>query len=93
MSNENVGSGPQSPTPPNEPVTPTYGMKAVGFSFNPSNNPEVDQCKRLFANCIDQMNNLRTTSESPEVKRMCSVAITEAQTAQMWATKALTWKD
>jgi len=27
-----------------------------------------------------------------EVKRMASVAITEAQTAQMWAVKAITWK-
>lgn len=42
---------------------------------------------------FDQMNDLRTSSSSPEVKRMASVAITEMQTAQMWAVKALTWKD
>ena len=30
---------------------------------------------------------------SGEVKRLCSVAITEAQGAQMWAVKAITWKD
>jgi len=39
------------------------------------------------------MNELRTNTTSPEVKRLASVAITEAQTAQMWAVKALTWKD
>lgn len=71
----------------------TYGQKAVGLSFNPSQNTEVDKCKTLFANAIDQLNELRISSTSPEVKRLCSVAITEAQSAQMWAVKALTWKD
>jgi hypothetical protein len=28
----------------------------------------------------------------PEIKRMYSIAITEAQTAQMWAVKAATWR-
>jgi hypothetical protein len=37
------------------------------------------------------MNYLRLQSDDPEVKRMASVAITEAQTAQMWAIKAITW--
>jgi len=39
------------------------------------------------------MNDLRNSSTSGEQKRLCSVAITEMQTAQMWAVKALTWKD
>lgn len=38
------------------------------------------------------MNYLRQLTEDPEVKRMASVAITEAQTAQMWAVKAITWR-
>lgn len=71
----------------------TFGEKAVGLSFNPSNNPEVDACKRMFAATIDQMDELRTSSPNQEVKRMASVAITEAQTAQMWAVKALTWRN
>lgn len=71
----------------------TYGQKAVGISFNVGGNPDVDRCKQLFANVIDQLDALRKTSESSEVKRMCSIAITEAQTAQMWAVKAITWKD
>jgi len=33
------------------------------------------------------------TLQSGEHKRLASVAITEAQAAQMWAVKALTWKD
>lgn len=71
----------------------TYGQKAVGISFNPSADSAVDRVKQQYANIIDGMNDLRNTTESPEVKRMCSIAITEAQTAQMWAVKAITWKD
>jgi hypothetical protein len=70
----------------------TFGEKAVGFSFNPSGDDSVAQCKALFAACIDTMNNLREFHNNPEVKRMASIAITEAQTAQMWAVKALTWR-
>ena len=71
----------------------SFGQKAVGLSFNPSNLDEVHVCKANCANLIDQMHSLRQTSESPEQKRLASVAITEMQTAQMWAVKALTWKD
>lgn len=70
----------------------TFGEKAVGLSFNPSGDDAVAQCKREFAATIDRMNELRSTTDNPEVKRMASVAITEAQTAQMWAVKALTWR-
>jgi hypothetical protein len=70
----------------------SYGEKAVGLTFNPSNNAEVDACKREFAAVIDRMNALRNRTTSEEVMRMASVAITEAQTAQMWAVKAITWK-
>ena len=71
----------------------TFGQKAVGLSFNPSGDDAVSKCKQHFADAIDQMNDLRTSSSSPEVKRMASVAITEMQTAQMWAVKALTFKE
>lgn len=71
----------------------TFGQKAVGMSFNPSGDDAVGQCKQKFADAIDQLQILRLTTESAEVKRMCSVAITETQTAQMWAVKAITWKD
>lgn len=76
-----------------ETKTLTFGQRAVGLSFNPSSDDAVAQIKQKFANCIDQLNELRSTSTSVEVKRMCSVAITEAQTSQMWAVKAITWRD
>jgi hypothetical protein len=70
----------------------TFGEQAVGLSFNPSQDPAVYACKSGFAHVIDQMNQLRNTSGNADVKRMASIAITEAQTAQMWAVKAITWR-
>ena len=70
----------------------TFGEKACGVSFNPEGHTSVSIVKEQFATVVDTLNNYRSSSDSPEVKRMLSVAITEAQTAQMWAVKAVTWK-
>lgn len=69
----------------------TFGQRACGLTFNPGNNPDVDACKREFAAVIDRMNALRNSTDNTEIYRMASIAITEAQTAQMWAVKAITW--
>lgn len=72
----------------------TFGEKAVGLTFNPSNNLAVDECKRNFAKAIDQLNDVRNDPATPqEGKRLASIAITELQGAQMWAVKAITWRD
>jgi hypothetical protein len=70
----------------------SFGEKAVGFTFNPSNDDAVSIIKQQFADIVDTLNSYRTSTEHPEEKRMLSIAITEAQTAQMWAVKAVTWK-
>jgi len=70
----------------------TFWEKAVGFSFNPSWDERVTKAKYLSAQLIDLMNEIRWEQRS-EQARLCSVAITELQTAQMWAVKAITWKD
>ncbi len=70
----------------------TYGEKAVGLTFNPSNDPTVQKVKELYAQIIDVCNEERTKAGQGEKGRLFSVAITEAQTAQMWAVKAITWK-
>jgi hypothetical protein len=75
-----------------DPREMSYGERAVGLTFNPSNDDAVAKCKAEFAAVIDRMNDLRNATDDPEVKRMASVAITEAQTAQMWAVKAITWR-
>lgn len=71
----------------------SFGEKAVGLTFNPSGDPVVQSIKEGYARQIDEMHSLRLRSESQEVKRLTLIAITEAQTAQMWAVKAATWKD
>lgn len=70
----------------------TFGEKAVGLTFNPSGDLIVGDLKRRYAELIDCLDRIRNDSSDNEVKRMCSVAITEAQTSQMWAVKAATWK-
>lgn len=75
---------------PDRPLS--FGERAVGLQFNPSNQTAVYQCKSKFAALIDQLEARRQSTTDGEVKRLCSIAITEAQTAQMWAVKALTWE-
>lgn len=70
----------------------TFGEKAVDLSFNPSGADAVANCKKGYAAVIDEMDHLRNNTDNAEVKRMASIAITEAQTAQMWAVKALTFR-
>lgn len=71
----------------------TFGEKAVGLTFNPSNDENVQKVKTAYAAIIDQLNDLKQkaiTDNNSEAVRMFSVAITEAQTSQMWAVKAIT---
>ena len=70
----------------------TYGEKACGVSFNPGGLENVAAIKADFAALVDKLHNAREASANPEIKRMLSIAITEAQTAQMWAVKAVTWQ-
>lgn len=74
---------------PDRPMS--FGERAVGLQFNPSNQTAVYQCKSKYAALIDQLEARRQSTTDGEVARLCSIAITEAQTAQMWAVKALTW--
>ena len=70
----------------------TYGEKACGVSFNPEGSMEVAVIKQLYAGLVDALHKRREETTDTEVKRMLSIAITETQTAQMWAVKAITWK-
>lgn len=72
----------------------TFGEKAVGLTFNHGEGDTyeaINDIKTKAAAFIDKCNDLRNLTEDGEKKRMYSVAITEAQTAQMWAVKAVTW--
>lgn len=69
----------------------TFGEKAVGIKFNPSGNEIVDSLKAHYAAIIDILNADRGDKRD-ERARLASVAITEAQGAQMWAVKAVTFE-
>jgi hypothetical protein len=71
----------------------TFGEKAVGLDFNPSGDKTVTQLKQLYAQIIDICDAARTTGTKGEKARLWSIAITEAQGAQMWSVKAATWRE
>lgn len=73
----------------------TFGEKAVGLTFNPGANEMVQIIKQQFAIVIDTLHAQREDAASKgndEAVRMLSISITDAQTAQMWAVKAVTWQ-
>lgn len=70
----------------------SFGEKAVGLTFNPSGDEKVQKVKQLYAEIIDLCNDLRTEAGPGEKGRLLSVAITEAQGAQMWAVKGVTYQ-
>ncbi len=76
----------------------TFGGKAVGLTFNPSGDERVKKIKELYANIIDDLagpngENLGTNGETGLKGRILGRAINDAIGAQMWAVKAITWKD
>jgi len=86
-------------------ATQSYGEKAVGITFNPSGDEQVARIKELYAQIIDLCNELRTVEPegagpismprvaNSERNRLFAIAITSAQGAQMWAVKAITWRE
>lgn len=84
--------GNDTATNPTSPRELSFGERAVGITFNPSSDPKVQIIKGSLATVIDYLNDLRTEAGPGEVGRMLSTAITELQTAQMWAVKAVTWQ-
>lgn len=62
----------------------TEGMYRVGSSFNPGNNPQVDQIKAATATLIDYV------LEHGKDQRCTAIACTEIESAAMWAVKSVT---
>ena len=78
----------------------TRGMELVGYSFNPSNLPEVDRAKKLSADLIDMVLNdhddkiAKATAENPITYNrniLKTLAVTAMVQAQMAVVKILTW--
>jgi hypothetical protein len=71
----------------------SYGARAVGLTCSPPYDPDVQAIKHAYAGIINKLNDMRNGPAISERARLFSIAITEAQAAQMWAVKAITWKD
>lgn len=74
--------------------TNSPGKQAVGLSFNPSNDKEVDAIKRSMAHVFDIVEQsvpaADGTVETARKRKMRDAALNQIITAQMWAVKVVT---
>ena len=59
------------------------------INFNPSSDDEIGTFKRMMADAIDFCNNRLLATDDPEAKRCFHIAMTELETAQMYAVKGI----
>lgn len=69
----------------------TFGQKAVGLSFNPSNDSTVDKVKQTFADVIDLVENIEGKSYLGNTLK--GMAIRACIAAQMAVVKIITFKE
>lgn len=67
----------------------TEGEYRVGKAFNPSSSATVDTIKARAADLIDMLAPIAADRDHPGA-RCASVAMTEIESAAMWAVKAVT---
>jgi hypothetical protein len=67
----------------------TLGEKRCHIHFNPSSDDKIGTFKRMMADAIDYMNHQSQLTEDVEAKRCFSIAMTELETAQMYAVKGI----
>lgn len=65
------------------------GQHRVGVSFNPSKDPKVDDIKGRVSQLIDDLGEIASNRDHPGA-RCASIAMTELESAAMWAVKAIT---
>jgi hypothetical protein len=70
-------------------TTQSEGEYRVGKSFNPSDNADVDKIKSMAAAMIDFLEPISIDRTHPGA-RCASIAMTEIESAAMWAVKAVT---
>ena len=74
-----------------EPQQPpmTLGESRCHINFNPSSDDKIGTFKRMMADAIDYCNNELLGTEDGEAKRCFNIAMTELETAQMYAVKGI----
>lgn len=76
----------------------TFGGRAVELMFNPSQDERVLRIKQFYASIIDDLagpdgGKLGGNGDVSLGGRFLGRAVNEAVNAQMWAVKAITWKE
>jgi hypothetical protein len=67
----------------------TLGEKRCHIGFNPSSDDKIGTFKRMMADAIDYCQEELLATEDGEAKRCFSIAMTELETAQMYAVKGI----
>lgn len=67
----------------------TLGEQRCHIGFNPSSDDKIGKFKRMMADAIDFCNDELHVTNDPEAKRCFSIAMTELETAQMYAVKGV----
>lgn len=67
----------------------TLGELRCHINFNPSSDDKIATFKRMMADAIDYCNNELQSTYDNEAKRCFSIAMTELETAQMYAVKGI----
>ena len=74
----------------------SYGQKAVGLTFNPSEGDAHDKVagvKQSCADLIDLVEGTRTPNDSRLANTLKTYAVTAVIAAQIAVVKVITWKD
>jgi len=88
LENNTLGSEPTA-----QSETPTFGMKLVGITFNPSGDAKVNQAKGLCAQLADLIYNDHKGEQATELyDELYHHTIGEILNAQMNVVKILTLK-
>ncbi len=67
----------------------TLGELRCHINFNPSADDKIGTFKRMMADAIDYCHKLSLESLDPEADRCFEIAMTELETAQMYAIKGI----
>jgi hypothetical protein len=70
----------------------SLGEDRVRLSFNPDEDPLVEEIKRKTAELIDLCNKQRQESGPGERQRLFSLAMTAYEEASTWGVKGFTYK-
>lgn len=90
---EMVISEPQEPTPVRPAEQPKVQPTATGhLALSEDEARRVATIKEKTGDLVTYFKTLRDSFHDAEVQRALSVAITDVETASMWATRAVTWR-